>query len=330
MHYRLSRIIKKILFTTGLGNLLWKNLPNGVYVFNYHRVGDRYSTSFDRAVYSCSKESLDIHLKEIKNNFIVISVVELKKIIDEGNKLQKRYALITFDDGYLDNYTDAFPVLQKNKITAAFYLVTDFMGSMTIPWWDEMAFLLRVSHGKSYTLIGDNEQFYLENNNIDNIIQKIIFKAKRLENHPILEVLDHIRKAFPEAVEQLKKQKNALFMTWEQANKMAVNGMEIGSHTLTHQMLAQLPLIEQNKEIKNSKRIIEDKLSVSVNSIAYPVGRYHCYSEDTCNLSKEAGYLIGFNNEPGRNRVINNHFDINRICVDDDELNELKFSSISC
>ena len=52
-----------------------------------------------------------MHVKLIKQNFTLIPMSELRKLIDKGSKVDGRYAIITFDDGYYDNYSEAYPVL---------------------------------------------------------------------------------------------------------------------------------------------------------------------------------------------------------------------------
>lgn len=327
MHYRIRQVLKKILLMTKSVNILWQNLPNGVYVFNYHRIGDVTKTEFDRAVFSCSVAALETHLIAIKNNFEIITSKQLRTIINEASVIKKRYAIITFDDGYYDNYSEAFPVLKKHNVPGIFYLPTEFIDSDKVPWWDEIAYLLRNSSGQSYSLPKQDTKFDLVKLSIDATIQKIIFQAKRIDGINILDVLADIRDKFPQAHEKLQAEENMLFMNWQQAKEMSENGMEIGSHTLSHQILSQLTSDEQKIEITISKEVIEKNIGQEIFSIAYPVGRYHCYTEETCQLSEEAGYIIGFNNEPGKNKTINNPYNINRTCVDANDVDLLKFNS---
>ena len=235
--------------------------------------------------------------------------------------------MITFDDGYYDNYSVAFPVLKKHKVPGIFFLATELVGSPIIPWWDEIAYLLRNSCGNSYQLPSSSNLYHLDEKNIDDTIRRIIFEAKRLKNIAITQVVEHIRKSFPDAYNSLGNGKESLFMDWSDAIDMANNGMEIGSHTNSHQILSQLSDAEQKQEIATSKQIIEERLSREVVSIAYPVGRYHCFNEVTCNESELAGYKIAFNNEPGNNRKISNKYSINRICVDTNDINKMKYST---
>lgn len=330
MHFRTKQALKKLFIHTRMANLFWKYLPNGVYVFTYHRIGDMYATNYDRAVFSCTAEALEKQIIAIKKNFKIVTPTQLRNIIDTNQRISDRYAVITFDDGYFDNYSQAFPILKKHNVPGAFFLPTDFIDSKKIPWWDEIAYLLRNSYNKSYQLPEQTTIYFLEKNNIDATIQKIIYQSKRLENISIIEVLEDIRKKFPEAHNKLNKlnnKENTLFMNWLQVKEMADNGMEIGSHTQSHQILSELSEKQQEEEIEQSKHIIEEHIGRKVLSIAYPVGRYHCYTERTCSLSKNAGYIIGFNKEPGKNKIILNPYNINRISVEWENLNVMQFNT---
>ena len=53
--------------------------------------------------------------------------------------------LITFDDGYRDNYTLAFPILRKHGVQAVFFLPTAFIGTGKLPWWDVIAYIIKHS-----------------------------------------------------------------------------------------------------------------------------------------------------------------------------------------
>ena len=325
MSFRLKNYAVKLLSKINCINYFWKHLPNGLYVFNYHRIGDAQQCQFDRAVFSCSIKAFEQHIKEISENFIVINTVELHELIKNNKLTHNRYAIITFDDGYLDNFTNAYPILKKHKVPGVFYLVTDFLNEISIPWWDEIAYILRKSTGKFYQLPKGLQKYRLINDNIDQIIRQIMLEAKKLNDCAILDVLVHVRKAFPIAHQELQQEKVNLFMDWSQAQTLIDNGMEIGSHTNSHQILSQIDDKEHFSEIKLSKEMLEQKLGEIINSLAYPVGRYYCYDEKSFKFAKLAGYKIAFNNEPGKHKIITNMFNINRYCVVNDDIDFLKF-----
>ncbi|MDT0603811.1 polysaccharide deacetylase family protein [Thalassotalea castellviae] len=325
MRFRVKEALTNLLSLTNSIDFFWRRLPNGVYVFNYHRIGKTIDCKFDHAIFSCSTEAFDNHIKILKESFQIINTIELTRLIEQKQIMNNRYALITFDDGYEDNYTNAFPILKKHNVPAIFYVATDFVDSNHIPWWDEIAFLIRQSAGQEYQLIGTNQVYNLAPENINQTIQRIMSAAKQLTTHTIDEVLQDVRMQCFKAHESLHNNQVKLFMTWKQVKQLADQGMEIGSHTISHRILSQLDKQEQSKEIIESKLIIEQQIEKNVNSIAYPVGRYFCYNQASFELSIQAGYQIAFNNEPGRHQDISNPYDINRFCVAHSNFNRVKF-----
>jgi peptidoglycan/xylan/chitin deacetylase (PgdA/CDA1 family) len=325
MSIQLRQGIYKLLSLTGGINYFWNKLPNGVYVFNYHRIGDKENTSFDRAIFSCTLKAFEQQIVELKKHFKIINTIELSKLNESGEVLSERFAVITFDDGYLDNFTEALPVLKKHNVTAVFYLTTTFLDSNPITWWDEIAYLLRKSSGKVYQLPNSVIEYVLEKNNIDNIIRKIMTVIKQSKNLSIGAALDDIRMKFPLAKDELSAENHQLFMKWKHAEELLRQGMEIGSHTLTHPILSQIDIEQHEKEIVDSKLILEKRLNCKINSIAYPVGRYYCYNEKSIEFILAAGYKIAFNNEPGFHRGISCSLNINRFCVATNDINYLKY-----
>ncbi len=89
---------------------------NGVVILNYHSV-------FPNRNYSLSPEKFEEQMRFLKENHYVISLSDLDKI-DEGNGLK---IVITFDDGYEDNYLYAFPILKKLNLPATIFLTSDFV-----------------------------------------------------------------------------------------------------------------------------------------------------------------------------------------------------------
>lgn len=310
---------------SGLIEKRWKNLEPGVYIFNYHRIGDAQKTLFDRAIYSCNSQALEKQVIDIKNNFEILSTNELHNLYQKNQSFTKRYALITFDDGYIDNYTTAFPILKKHNVNATFFLTTNYVEQKAIPWWDQVAFLLRHSINQQYTIPGTERTFTLSKRHIDKTIQRIMYYIKQSKDYSTTDVLEHVKQSFPEANRLLSKQKPILFLNWQHATEMSRNGMTIGSHTLNHYILSQLTNDEQVKEISYSKPVIEQKLSLEINTIAYPVGRYHCFNEFSLSTAKEAGYQLGFSNEPGINQSTHNQYQLFRYSVATSSLQKLRY-----
>jgi len=277
---------------------MWPLLPNGVYCFNYHRIGDEDSSLFDPNVFSCTAELFEQHVEFYNQAFTVISIEQLITKIEANEKIEKKYAIITFDDGYIDNYDIAFPILKKHKTPAAFYIATDYVDEPHIPWWDEIAWLIRHSKVDSIQLKSWNEAVDISSGSIVNKVRAVLRVIKldqdRTMADKIAELTNVCQCSIPDEL-----RKTPLFINWEQANEMSDNGMHIGSHTLSHTILSHLPETGQKDEIVKSKMRIEAKLNKEVTSIAYPVGGRSAFTETTQKLAKEASYKLAFSFIPG-------------------------------
>ncbi len=101
-------------------------------------------------------------------------------------------------------------------------------------------------------------------------------------------------------------------MGWEHLRELIKAGVEIGSHTLTHPYLSKIPRQKAKVEIEDSKKLLEDKLSIEVKAFCYPYGDYNPEIRD---MVQEAGYLMAFTTKSGSVEDSPNPFEIRRITV---------------
>ena len=145
---------------SGYETYKWLTRKDGLYCFNYHRIGDSTLTPFDPNIYSCTAEAFKMQLRFIKKHFQIITLDEAILLTKNQQPLNKRYALITFDDAYIDNYEIAYPILKEQKISAVFFIPTDYVDSAIIPWWDEIAWMLKNTTKKEFDF-ANNGTFHL-------------------------------------------------------------------------------------------------------------------------------------------------------------------------
>lgn len=278
--------------------IMWPFLANGIYCFNYHRIGDEDKSVFDPNVFSCTAEQFEKHVIFFNQAFTVISVEQLISMIHKQQPIDKKYALITFDDGYIDNYTTAFPILKKHNTAAAFYIATDYLDNPHIPWWDEIAWIVRHSKIANIRLNTWDESLDISSGPIIKRVRSVLRKIKteqtRSMEDKIVELAQVCQCQMPDDVRS-----KALFINWQQAKEMAENGMHIGSHTLSHNILSHLDKEAQKHEINQSKANIETHLKKETTSIAYPVGGRSAFTDTTQSLAKAAGYQLAFSFVPG-------------------------------
>ena len=289
-------------------------LPNGLYCFNYHRIGEASLTEYDPNVFSCNEANFVEHMQYIKKNFTVVTLEDLPEIF-KGKITDKRYALITFDDGYIDNYTKAFPILLENEISATFFLATNFMNNAEIPWWDKIAYLVRHAQVDEIKLDNWPDIITMSKEDVPTSIRKVLDIVKINNGSTIEEILIELeRKLYIPNPDLMNKE--PLFMTWDMAREMQSAGMSFGSQTCSHRIMSHLSIDEQDFEAKASKETIEKELNSSIKAFAYPVGGKDSFTADTIEIIKKY-YQVSFSFISGINTSKHlNEFSIERISVD--------------
>ena len=95
----------------------------------------------DRGVFSATADEFDQQLAFLKRESDIVRPGDIPDLI----KKPGRYVMISFDDGYRDNYDLAFPILKSHGVPATFFLCTGFLDDKMVSWWDEIAWLMRSS-----------------------------------------------------------------------------------------------------------------------------------------------------------------------------------------
>jgi peptidoglycan/xylan/chitin deacetylase (PgdA/CDA1 family) len=217
--------------------------------------------------------------------------------------------LLTFDDGYRDNFDVAVPILCERDIPATFFIPSAFLEAPKLPWWDHIAYVIKQTGVR---------RFALERSPGDGIPPLMV----DLETMSQSAVIMTIVRAFLDDtiadegwfLEQLNERAQvdvdrdalgrALFMTWDQARAILASstGLTVGSHTHSHRKLAKLGSDVQRRELNESKRLLEAHLRREVAALAYPYGWSGTYTAVTKKLAVEAGYQVAFAAGEGVNR----------------------------
>ncbi len=271
----------------------------GIVVVNHHRIGNAETTRFDRGVYSATTEMLDEQISLLKRRMPIVAGEELESLVTGKRPLTRTFGVLTFDDGYLDNYTNAFPVLKHHDVPAIFFPVIQYAGTSTVTWWDEIAYLMRNSQtGKASVSTPVPLELELGQDREFSILQ-MLRHFKRPDNLKQQSFLQQLRESTGCSVPDPGRR----FLNWNEAREMVKAGMEFGSHSCSHTILSQQTEDEQRWELKRSKVTLEQELDVRIHSIAYPVGSATAFTTATQTYARDAGYTIGFSLQGGWNRV---------------------------
>jgi len=298
-----ATIAAKVLYAVGGPNLLnayWGK--DRLTVLAYHRITDATDPAFPyyRPNVSADTATFARQMEYIKAKFNVVSLAQVGAFITKGEKLPPRPALITFDDGYLDNYQNAYPVLKGLGLPAVIFLMTSRMDHPAPPWWDECAYALhRTPHtAAALPLIGvvDLSTPAARQSATDALL-------RALKTVPEAEKLAHVRALWGTLDVQPPTTEPPLFVNWDQVRELVANGVACMPHTVNHPILTRIDTETARRELAESKAIIEQKTGQPCMGFAYPNGTPADYNETTFAILKELGYTAAFTLTPGPARL---------------------------
>jgi len=290
----------------------------GLAVLVYHRVLRPDDWPYDRDVIEATPEQFDEQVRMLKKRHDVAGPEEMVDLILHPKKIKRLRVAITFDDGYLDNYTFAFPILKAHGLAASFFVPTEFVGTRQLPWWDRIAYavrtttraVLKLAYPKPTTISVDRRNPFLA-------IRGVLRAFKREENVVLSKFLEGVEEACGVALPTEAPDRQ--FLSWSEAAEMQRAGMAIGSHTHSHRILGHLSPDEQRKECEESRAILAEH-DLKADCLAYPVGNPLSFSSTTQACVKDAGYRSAFSNYGGVNLPDTmTSFDVKRIGMDLDE-----------
>lgn len=268
-------------------------------VLNYHRIGDRDATLYDPHVFSTTQEGFEAQIALLQRRYRVVSLAEATAIITGATRPRGVAVLLTFDDGYLDNYTAAFPVLAARGVPATFFLVTSEVGTSHIPRWDRVAWAVRhappgvVRLRSPYDLTLDLRS--------DDRVPAVKRALLALKSRAVADADDFVSAVVEACDAAPPTAPDRVYMSWSEVAEMAKGGMDIGSHTHTHRILSRLSREEQLSELETSRRVLAERLGLDVTACAYPDGLPTTWNDATLWAMREAGYRIGFTFHGGSN-----------------------------
>ena len=284
-------------------------------VFTYHRIAEPSADRFYAPVISATPASFRAQVQWLRDHVPLLALDDLVAKLENGASWSGLAAIVTLDDGYRDNFDVALPILAENRVPATFFIPTGFLESPRLPWWDQVAYLIKETRARRLTLDRDENASApplvvdLEMTPPATAIMTIIraFLDETIADHDWF--LDQLAMQAEVAVDH-ENLGRALFMTWDHVRQVAASGpnLTIGSHAHSHRKLAKLDDDSQRFELAESKRILEAHIHREVTALAYPFGWEGTFTRVTKALAAEAGYCLAFgsrgNQPPGDARPL--------------------------
>lgn len=274
--------------------------PRRLTVLLYHRIADPEdvaASGYDPAMASATPREFERQMDWTARQFQVVSIDDVRRLVEDGEPLPDRACLVTFDDGYLDNFTKALPVLRRRGLPAVLFLATGFVGSSRRPWWDEVARCMQqvgALAGADLPLIGRRRLETPEER--ASAHARLVRAMERIPSPEVGAALDRLREVLNvEPATEGPRQ----FVTWDEVRDMAAGGVAVEAHTRTHPILSMAPREMLDDEILGSANDIERETGRRPIAFAYPKGGTGDYCAASLAAITRAGIPLAFTTEVG-------------------------------
>ena len=277
-----------------------------VTVLAYHRI-----VSADPEQELCvSPDFFDSQVALLASAFRIISLEEAVMRLGNGD-LESHYVALTFDDGWLDNYIHAFPILKKYAVPATIFVTSDAISSGRFSWYEFDDAILQTSATSIDLETYGLGRFPLRHSRLrSSAIHRLHDILKNMKHSQRQEIVESVIRRYGRSVG------SRIMLNWDELREMIASGLvTVGGHTISHPILTHVSAAEARREISGCKTVIEENLRRPVRFFAYPNGRPADINQQLVDLVRDAGYAAAFSMTAGPNYSLEERFRLRRTAI---------------
>lgn len=278
--------------------VLQRRMKGALTVLAYHRVIDPGAAAVAyRPHVSATPACFAAQLDFLSPRYDIIAAGDLVAWLEERRPLPARPLLITFDDGYRDNYENAFPLLRERHLPAVIFLATDFIDRGEPFPGDRAAWLLSRSDRREGHLPLLGHRRWATEEQRQAVLKEWLERLKPRPDAERRAAVDGLVAAL--GVCPAPGEFPGLHVAWSEVREMSGQGIEMGGHTRTHPILTRVSPAVAEEEIRSCRERIEQETGRPVRTFAYPNGQRGDFSEMTAAALVRHGFAAAFTLLPG-------------------------------
>jgi peptidoglycan/xylan/chitin deacetylase (PgdA/CDA1 family) len=233
-----------------------------------------------------------------RSNVDLISLDEMHRRLTSGIP-GRRFACLTFDDGYRDNLTYAYPILKRHEVPFAIYVPTSFPDRLGELWWLTLEAVVAGTEHLAATVSGQQWYFTCRSPaEKRETFERVYWMLRALDSE------DELRAIVRELASRYGIDSNAwcsqLCMSWDELARLATDPLvTIGAHTVNHIMLRKHPEHVVRRELRMSMNVIAAALGTRPLHFSYPVGDPTSAGPREFAIADEVGFKTAVTTRPG-------------------------------
>ena len=233
-----------------------------------------------------------------RHNYRFYSPDDLYQFLTGTKKADRPFVLFTFDDGYVDNLTYAYPIFKKQDIPFTINVSTCFPERTAVIWWYLLEDLILNRERLTYE---HNGQTYDFDCGTEEARARAYAVTRKLFKFANVQERDQLTKSVLLAnnVDLLHKL-DAVALNWQQIKQLAADPLvTISAHTANHYVLSSLSDEEVRYELRESKRVLEAHLDKQIDHFAYPFGNRREAEAREFRIAAECGFKTAMTTRMG-------------------------------
>jgi peptidoglycan/xylan/chitin deacetylase (PgdA/CDA1 family) len=283
-------------------------------VLMYHRVLPRgwRARTWSHPGMVVERETFERQMRLLSTRFALVGIDDFAGRLASGQPFEPSSCLVTFDDGWIDTWTEAWPVLRRFQVPALVFLSVNYIGSTKTFWQEHLSgclhrIWLRAAEDAAFRQRASDT---LREYGLDAVLGASAAEVRQA----IGSVVATFKRATQDRIDAASAAASALaepsagadslptidgFISWSQVKTMTEGGISFGGHGATHAILTSLPLEAARQEILESERILRENVGAPVTAFSYPNGDW---SAAVVEAVRDAGFSLAFATRRGDQR----------------------------
>ena len=307
----MKELLARVLHATGFVGAVLAARRRRPVILRYHRVYGEgpeplYELGLSRVLFEAQLDFLCEHCN-------VVSLAQVFDALFRGSSLPEHAVAITFDDGYKDNFTEAYPALRSRGLPATVFIAVENVERAMPFWWDRLAAAIHAAPNGPVAIDLGRGMESVTLNGVDSrrrVVEQACEAFKLMPHADAGNRLEAVLRTLGTGADSSDP-----VLSWDEVREMAEGGIEIGSHTLDHPVLSRLAPEEAARQIVESRLRAEDRLKRPVRFFAYPNGKRDDVTPTVKELVRKAGYTGAVSTIQGRPSPASDPFLVERIGV---------------
>lgn len=287
----MAQILLDGLYYSNAHRFLEKKYQGAGVIFTLHHVVKISDSSVfeTNRLLEITPEFLEQTIQQVISlGYDIISLDEVHRRLLEQN-FSRKFVCFTLDDGYIDNYQNAFPIFKKYNIPFTIYVTTGITEGTAILWWHFLEKIILQEDRVDLEINGKDVQLVTESlNQKRRIFSELYWYLRNLPLNLQHSCVLGLMKKYRLSAEELCLN---CAMSWDMLKEIAQSPLAtIGTHTVNHLALAKLSEEDVKRESLSCREELEQHLQIDANHFCYPYGDKPSASTREFKIIEELGF----------------------------------------